>query len=273
MSNNIRFVIENAHDKAALTVTSEAQPIKNTQDKVRGRIWRSSSTSNQTITGTLTSGTFANSFVFGRHNLSSSATIKLVLKLSGSSVYDSGDKKIEELIPAGVWRVGIEPYGATYNDKINPQVGSIWFDPVAFDEYEITIKDNTNSDGYIQASRIFLGLSFEPSINMSRGVKLDWIENTEHVRTDGGSLRSDGNQGLYRQLTINLDWLNEADRTALLSNFYNAGKGSDFFVSCYPEVGGMKEIEYSFIAKRKNNLSLTNNLINNWKSQLVLVEA
>lgn len=271
--SNIRFVINNQHDTATLTATSEATPIDYTKDQKRGRVWRSTDATAQLITGTLPSPTHANSLVIGRHNFSSDATLRLILKNGAIPIYDSGSQSVEELIPCGVWRAGIDPWGATFNDQIKPQIGTLWFDIQSFDNYELTITDTANPNGFYEVSRIFLGLSFEPTVNFSMNNQLEWFEDVEHERSAGGSLHSNSSSGVYRRLTIPLDWLNEADRTALLSNFYGAGKGSDLYVSCYPEAGGMKEIEYSFIAKRENNYSVKHNIRNNWQSQLVLVEA
>ncbi len=86
-------------------------------------------------------------------------------------------------------------------------------------------------------------------------------------------MRTNGGSGSHRKLTADLHFLDDADRTALQASFYNVGKGADFYMSCYPGDGGMKEIEYSFIGKRESDLKFTHNFTNNWWTRLVVVEA
>lgn len=261
----VRFIIDNAHADATLTATSEALAIENTQNSRRAYVWRSADTEVQTITGTPTPSA-ASGFVMARHNLSSLATVQLLLKKAGTTVYDSGALSVGEPIPAGVWRAGIDPYGATYNERLDPQIFNIWFDPVFFDEYEIMINDTTNAAGFLELGQIFLGLAFEPLYGMSFGVQMQWIEQTEHQRTDGGSLRSEGTHAKHRKINFGLDWLGDTDRTAMLVDFFDAGKRSDVFISAYPEAAGMLEIEHAFVARRMNDLGFIHPFASNWTS-------
>lgn len=267
----VRFIIDNAHADAALTATSEALAIANTQNSRRAYVWRSADTAVQTITGTSVA-TAASGFVLARHNLSSLATVQLLLKKAGATVYDSGAFSVGEAIPAGVWRAGIDAYGATYNERLDPQIINIWFAAVFFDEYQIIIDDTTNPAGYLQAGQVFLGLAFEPVYGMSYGVQVQWIEQTEHQRTDGGSVRSEGTHAKHRRINFRLDWLGDTDRTAMLVDFFDAGKRSDVFISAYPEVGGMLEIEHAFVARRMNDLGFVHPFANNWTSNFTFEE-
>ena len=119
----IRFLIENFHPAATLSATSEALAAANTQDSRRAYVWRSTTTAAQTITGTIAGGGYASGLAIARHNLTSIATVQLVLKLAGAVVYDSGAVSAgAAFIPAGTWRAGIVPYGAAYNDALQPKI-------------------------------------------------------------------------------------------------------------------------------------------------------
>ncbi len=267
----VRFIIDNAHTGAALSATSEALAIENSQNSRRAYVWRSTDTTQQTITGTPTP-TAASGFAVVRHNFSALATVQLILKKDAATVYDSGALTVSEPIPAGVWRAGVDAYGATYNERLDPQIFNIWFAPVFFDEYQIIITDADNAAGFLELGQIFLGLAFEPAYGMSYGVQMQWIEQTEHQRTDGGSLRSEGTHAKHRRMTFGLNYLGDTDRTAMLVDFFDAGKRSDVFISAYPEATGMLEIEHAFVARRMTDLTFTHPFANNWASNFAFEE-
>lgn len=274
----IRFLSDSAHNTAALTVTSEAMPIENTQGSRRAFVWRSTDTAEQTISGTPAAAATATGLVLARHNLSGAASIQLILKLGATTVYDTGTVGTGEIgagdiIPAGTWRAGIDKYGATYNNLLEPQHLDLWFSAVTFDSYQIIVTDTGNADGFLQIGQIMLGEAFEPSVNMSYGLNLEWIEQTEHHRTDGGSLRSEGTHAAHRRLRIGLDWLNDADRSKLVTELFSAGKRADVYITAYPGDGGLLEIEHAFVARRMSDLGFTHPFFNNWKTQLIFEEA
>ncbi|MBL4781667.1 MAG: hypothetical protein JKX92_05440 [Porticoccaceae bacterium] len=270
---SLRFIIENQHASAVVSATSEALPASYTRDSRRAYAWRSTGTASQTISATPVAAVSANGLAIVRHNLSAGATVRLQLKLNGATVYDSAALAVGEPIPAGVWRAGIDAYGATYNELLDPQIFNHWFTVTHFDEYLIIIDDPSNLAGFLQIGQIFIGQAFEPRYNMSFGLQLEWLEQTEHLRSDAGSLRSEGTQAKHRRLHLGLDWLDPGDRTSLTVGFFAAGKGADIFVSAYPEAGGMLEIEHAFVGRRRDDLGFTHPFHNNWQTRLVFDEA
>lgn len=272
MSQNLRLIIDNTHDTATLSATSEALPIAYTQRSGRAYAWRSTSTASQVIQGTLPGTVFIDAIVLYRHNLSAAATARIeLLDSDGNVIHDTGEQSLAELIPLGIFRLGIDPWGATYNDQIPVTCSPFWLTPMAIGGYRITLSDDTNPAGFLQVGRIIAGLSFSPTFNPSYGLKLEWQENVEHRRTEGGSLRSIG-QGLARRLEMDLDYMAETDRAKLTAEFVKRGKGADVFVSVYPEQGGLKEIEHSFLARRDANYTHIHNYCANWQSSLPLLE-
>lgn len=270
--SNMRLIIDNVHDTASLTATSEALPVAYTQRNGRAYPWRSVNTATQVIEATLMGLEYLDAVVLYRHNLSASATVQIELLNGADVVHDTGVQSAAELIPPPLLRLGVDPWGASYNDKIPVAVQPYWITPTFATGYRITINDPANPGGYIQVGRVIAGLSFSPRYNFSYGVKLEWVELIEHRRTEGGSLRSIGGEGLARLLTLDLNYLSEADRTTLTTELVKRGMSADIFISAYPEQGGIKEIEHTFLARRDTSYSHTHDFYNNWQSSLPLLE-
>lgn len=269
---NLRMIIDNLHDSATLTATSQALPIAYTQRSGRSYVWRSTSTATQVITGTLTSVQPLDGLVVYRHNLSPAAMIRWELLANGSVVYDSGMVSTAELVTPPNLRVGIDPWGLTYQDALPAEQTVHWPGLRFADQYRITISDTGNPDGYIEVGRIVVGLAFSPIYNPAYGLSLTWQENAEQVRTEGGSLRTITSNGQSRLLNIDLNFLEGGDRTRLTTDLVKVGKQGDIFVSVYPEQGGIKELEHSFIARRENEYGHSARFYNIWQSQLALAE-
>lgn len=267
----MRLIIDNVHDGASLTATSEALPVAYTQRSGRAYPWRSTDTATQVIEGTLASAEYIDALVLYRHNLSATATAQVELLGDTGVVYDSGEQPLAELIPLGVFRAGIDPWGASYNDQIPVACSPFWLPVTAITGYRITLKDPANSAGFVQVGRVIVGLSFSPEYNPAYGLQLEWRENVEHRRTEGGSLRSVG-EGLARRLSLDLAFMPDNDRAKLTTDLVKRGKASDVFISVYPEQGGLKEIEHSFLARRDANYSHTHDFYANWQASLPFLE-
>lgn len=272
MSANMRLIIENVHDSAALTATSEALPVEYTQRSGRAYPWRSTDTAEQVIDATLGSTQFIDALVLYRHNLSSSATVQVELMDSTGLIYDSGQVQVAELITPPSLRVGIDPWGAAYNDSIPVQLTTLWLPIRAITGYRITIADPANPAGFLQVGRVITGLSFAPQYNPAYGVQLTWQEGAENRRTEGGSLRTISGSGLARLLNIDLNFLPEPDRTKLTTELVKRGMRADVFISLYPEQGGVKEIEHAFLARRNADYAHTHDFYANWQSSIPLLE-
>ncbi|NWO11726.1 hypothetical protein HLV40_15145 [Chromohalobacter salexigens] len=269
---NMRLIIDNVHDAASLTATSEALPVDYTQRSGRSYVWRSTDTAEQIIEATLSGTQYIDAIVLYRHNLSASATVRVELLNGGSVVYDSGASAVAELITPPSLRVGIDPWGATYNDAIPVALTMFWLPITAVTGYRITIDDPANPDGFIQVGRIISGLSFSPRYNPAYGVQLTWQEGAENRRTEAGSLRTITSNSKARLLNIDLNHLPNSDRVTLTTELVKRGMGSDVFVSLYPEQGGVKEIEHAFLAKRNSDFSSTHDFYANWQSTIPFLE-
>lgn len=266
LSPNIRLIIDNFHDSAALTATSAAMPVEYTQLSGRSYVWRSADTAEQVITATLQGGQYIDAVVIYRHNLSSAASVRVELLNGSEVVYDSGTTSAAELITPPDLRIGIDPWGATYGDKIPVPLTMFWTPITTVTGYRITLNDPANPAGFLQVSRIVAGLSFSPRINAAYGTQLTWQEGAEQRRTEGGSLRTITGSGLARLLSVDLQHLNNSDRVRLTTELVKRGMQADVFVSLYPEQGGVKEIEHAFLARRNGDYAHAHDFYSNWQS-------
>lgn len=272
MSKNLRLILRNLHDTGYVTATSEALPAAYTQRSARVRPWRSSDATEQTITTALPQAAYLNAVVLYRHNLTGAATARLELLFNGAVVYDSGLVASSDVIPLGTFRFGVDPWGATTTGAIPIQQVAFWVPTTLATGYRITLSDESNPAGALEIGRIIAGETFSPKFNLSYDLELEYQEASEHRRTEGGSLRTVGDDSLARRLPINLDFIEPHDRRRLTDQLLRIGKRGDVYISVFPESGGLDEAEYAFMARRDNNYAHTHNFYNNWTSQLTWLE-
>lgn len=275
-NGNLRIVGLNLHDTATLEVTSEEPtlPISYTQRSERALVWRSTNADEQVITGTLASGSLINTVAIIRHNLGAGGLRRIELLVDDDVVYDSGLVPTALLIPAGTWRAGVDPWGATYDDQLpgNLPQTVLWLPSLVLaTSYRITVTGG-DEDGYIEIGRIMVGEYWSPEDNMSWSPQIEWRESGEHLITEGGSLRTVGVGDLRREIAFDLDWLAETDRSRLISLLGRAGMGADLLISLYPGGAQMLELEGLMVCRRRSSVSTTHNRHNNWRSKQSFTE-
>jgi len=251
--SNLRLITINQTDLATLSALPAAVatlPVTNLQNDMRARVMRSTSTADQQILGDLPSPDVADGISLARHNFSTQATVQVRLfdgvGQTGSCVYDSGAVDVVEPIAVGVFRVGIDAWGA----KALPyaDIWTHWFPAVAYRSFEITISDGGNVDGYLQAGRLFLGLSLSPSSNFDWGSALEFIEDTRQESTAGGTLRSEGGNQ-RRRFPFDLSLMSPSDRERFVNELRRVGMMKTVLISAYPGAGGALEADHTLVAK------------------------
>lgn len=240
---NIRIVFPNDIDDASLSCSPAevaSLPVSNLQVQTRGDVWRSDGeVSSQHILGDLNGFKPISCFALIRHNLTASATYRLKLYdgsgQSGTMVYDSGAVSLDSTILGyGVYRYGIDPYGAAVLEDWPVPYFDLWFDAVVAISFDLELIDTANPDGYLQAARMVLGDTFEPFRNMDFGLSFSWREQSKQMRTEGGTLRTDAREA-FRRLRISLSRLTPAERVLVTDKMRRIGLRNDFFISCFPE--------------------------------------
>lgn len=105
------------------------------------------------------------------------------------------------------------------------------------------IADASNPDGFMSATKLWLGKYFELFYNPPVGsAELTLMDSSTGARADDGTDQVDKGWKA-RRLVINLDYVNDAtDLAALLDIANYLGLNRECFVSLYPGEGGAKEI-------------------------------
>lgn len=189
-----------------------------------------------------------------RHNLTSSATWRIQAwdgqNQTGTEVYDSGTIAATSVKSLGDLDWGVDPLGASVFDGWDEDnvFSTHWLTQITPLSMRITVSDGTNTDGYLQASRLFIGVASTPSVNVNFGLKSLWQENTKQFRSEGGSLRSDP-KPQYRQFILSMDNLTAGERSGFFENVRVVGKRQDFLVSVFPEFEGAQERDYTMSCK------------------------
>jgi hypothetical protein len=271
MANSLRMIVNNAHDGALLSATTNALPIAYTQQSKRVKPWRSDGTGEQVIEGTLPAPTLLSGGILYRNNLSAGSRVRLEILNGTATAWDSGLRSVSGVIPLGEFRFGIDKWGATSTDDLPVKESRFWFPSTLATGYRWTITDADNPDGYIEIGRIVMGPVISPKFNPSFGLSLEAEDFSQHRRTEGLSLYTIGD-GEARRLEFDLDHLIATDRQNLTRAFRRAGKRTDIYVSVFPEAGGFDEAEYAFLGRRENNWKHTHNRPKNWQSKIVIIE-
>lgn len=279
MSKNFRMIIKNEFDDCEVTpaigtTVETTLPIINMQKYSNSRVARFTTPDETKINGNFVSLKNINSFVIWRNNLSTQATIRLVLFASdnqtGAVVYDSGTVQAIESKALNELDWGIDELGASSYSGFKPVNSVLWFDPVVVKSFQLTIIDEALD--FIDIARIYCGLYFETAINMAYGASSGWIDNTINTRTAGASLWSDVSKK-FRFVKFDLKNLTEGERGKAMQSFNIASKSTDFFISCYPESGGIKERDHSFAGKFVNSPNFTTEFFNNYTAPFEIEEA
>lgn len=277
---NVRLAYPNDCDEAILAAVPAfhaSLPPTNWQDQTRGRVGRSTVTSNQVVWGNFTALRTIAMCALGRHNLTSVGTAQLKLwaglNRTGTLVYNSTALPIGSgsITPWGQQPWGRFPWGAPRSTFPAPS-WAIWFTPVGMLSFELTLNDPANPKSYLQASRLVLGNYFEPTTNMAYGAALAWKETSKLTRTEGGSLRTEASSP-YRRWSLSLDALSEVERAAFLAILQEAGMRDDIFLSCFVGVGGNKERDYQGMVKLVEMPDLAHPNFSEFSASVVFEEA
>lgn len=220
-------------------------PAANVQLEGRAQVARSASTSfgNTGWVVNFAAARAVNACVLYRHNLSATASVRVVLfdaaNLSGNLLYDSGNEDASTLWATYSW----------VTDTLAPRFSTLWL-PATYAARSalVLVRDSTNPDGYVQVKRLLMGAAITPTRQLTTGMGLEWVDQSQQQRTLAGSLRTDP-QARYRRLTGELDALPESERAALLEAAGYAGLSREVFVSVYPGAGGTQERDHALLAK------------------------
>jgi len=272
---NVRLITPNEADAATLTADPplvSTLPVENLQESSRTPARSDGLPATQIIYGNWNGPTPAAGFALIRHNLTSAGIVRLIIyeeqDQAGTVLYDSGDVLLGEDIPGwGDEDWGVFGWGGSVFDGWPVAYMNLWFTQVAGQSFEIQLSDSGNTDGYIEASRIFLGPVFEPVWNFDWRPRMGWQDDSEHIPTAGGGVRTHAVEP-YRVFELNLSFLSEGERAALNEFARNYGKRGDVFFSGYPGATGTLERDHAGQVKLLETPMPIHSLVNNWSAPL-----
>ena len=274
----IAFILENIIDDESATLLAVPTPVltlpvANLKKTNRSYVFRSTSTANQSITGNYSGGQYVSALALSRHNLTGTVRFRIFSQQyqSGTVLYDSGALVVSNFEAWGDFIWGSNAWGQEFDDEL-PSNYVLFFDEVLGASFQLDIDNTANADGYFEIARMFQGIVFQPTTNMSWKASLTWDEDTKQIRTDGGTLYSEPSLP-YRKLKFSLDWLTEQDRFTLSERMRVIGKRKDIFVSAYPDSTDLKYNEYAFVGKFTKLPVFSHNHVGNFTSSYEIEEA
>lgn len=250
MTANLRIVAPNAVDDSRCVLTcsvSQILPATNLQNVKHGRILRVAAGTGIQVKGTYGGDSVhATMMSFLRHNMESDSTFQFEGFSDAAwttKVIDTGPRVVIPSATLGFLDFGVAPLGSSLFDPYRGQKWrEVWFDDAdmvlyssdVIASWRLTLTDPTNTSGYIDLSRLWVGQHFETDSNPIYGAVLGWLDESQSFRTDGGDPHTDAAVP-YRGGKFDLQNFPEADRLAWMKLARYCGPGRrPFYLSLFP---------------------------------------
>ncbi len=245
----LRIIHTNKTDSATLSVSPSENasfPVANLTTAMRGDVLRTTGVSAQQIRAVWGSAQSVSAAALCQHNLTAAATWRVRLYSDNAfttSVYDSGTVTAYDSAGIGTLDAITDPSFIGYKNSV------LWFSAVNAQSMTIDLTDAANPAGYLSAARMIVGGYTELAYNFDWGHPLNAIDPTTQSTTLGGSLLSQDNGPIKRELQLDFARLAATDRNFMFDLIRTKGKGKDVYVSAWPGATGKKERDYQFAAK------------------------
>ena len=164
------------------------------------------------------------------------------------NVYEESVGGIPATLGWGDQPWGIDGWGGYAQNMADQDFATIWFEAVQADYYVVKLEDANNSDGYIEAGRLFIGNAFKPTYNFQWNASVDYQSETSVTRSRSGALFSD-NRPSFRILSIDLQYMSEAEGMEMLRYMKYPSNKRDAVISMYPENNATLEQETTVLGR------------------------
>jgi hypothetical protein len=241
------------------------------QTDTKGLVWRSGSTSATTLTAAWAADTSINCLFLPFTNLTTSSTIRVVVKNSvGTSLYDSGTVSA---VPYSntTW---ITATGSNYYSYGGGTSVRLYF-PSTYTtarSIEVTVTDTTNTQGYMEISRMLAGTYWQLTHNIEFGLSVEYKDSSTHYRTQSGNLLTDAGT-ITKVLSFSLGYMSTADRNLLVQVFKQNALRRPVLVSLFPaDLDKEKEVIHEIYGKLSNSGSLSHPMYTVYTTSLTIEE-
>lgn len=255
---NLRIIHDNAADRAttlAASTTAGTLVAANMQNDRKQRAHRSTGTS-VTYTMTWTNGESVGGAALPASNLTADATARVRLYSDTAGVTLIADSGFVYACPGaqlGVWD-WTQPLNANAFAYGGASKSAVWLDAHYFAKRcVIDLVDAANPAGYIDCARLVVGGWWSPqSTNASYGAQVSREDSARSKRTQAGDNPSDrGFQ--FDKMSLDLKYMKEADRAALMRIVHNVGTSRNLFLSMLPaNANPVAEQNHMIYGKRAN---------------------
>lgn len=242
---NVRLLARNLADTATITaVTAEsAYPASNLALAARGSEFRTTDASaNRQIKLTWGTSQRVDTIALCRHNLTDAATWKIYF-YSDSAWTTS----ITSTADIDAFTASLLGANATITDaNVRGLKSSVYYHSSVLTTVKsiiIEFDDAANADGYISATRLFVGEAQTVTRNAAYDAALEWAEDSQQARTLSGTLRSVALTPPYRRLALAFNHVPDGDYKTWSDVYRYCGRRADFWLDLYPGEGTTRDLE------------------------------
>lgn len=294
---NLRIIYNNLIDLGGTSLTasssmSTAVPVTNLENDLRGRVWKSA-TSSTTAVKTMLLATFSavktvTGIVLVNTNHTPAATMTVrgytgtpptlggttdTPTITGGTLeWTEGPTLCCPPAPDDGFSWGGQDLNAYHSSETN--YSRIWIPSSNAQVSTIVIEMNDTGAGtYMSASRLIVGNYWSPKYNTGYGMQSDYKDMSRSERTESGALITNVGSR-YAVMQFSLDWMEDKDRIEL--NRLNRVKGTSgsIFVSLFPDQSDNWNLEqmYQIYGRLSNTLPVTHPMYSFYSSQMEIEE-
>ncbi len=203
-----KFLYKNYIDKkyfpdyslTAQDVYNSTFPVSNIYDPLLTIVWRSGTLDTRIYLDTDASGIQPTHCILNKHNLTANATV--TIEASAINDFINPDYNFEATI---------------CEDKICAELDEL----TAYRYWSIHIVDAGNADDYIEIGHAFLGDELEIGCGFSNSFQINPVEQSQHIISATGSVFSNTIGLPYDVYELNVPWVTNAEKKALLKTMYD----------------------------------------------------
>jgi len=251
MASDLLIIYDNAVDRATVTASSTSGTtaiVNNIKNDIKGKVHRANSTSTVTFDFTWSSNQTIGAIAIPMINVSAAATMAVTVysadnwtsalqTINATSVFTYSDianwNSYNSSATANEFGIGRYSSGYLILNQNYSNVRSA----------RVVIAENTTGV-LIDTARIVMGKAWRPIRYASNGVQLTLEDTASKVRTNSGNITIDPGF-LYNNLSFEIRYMDETDRTELIKILKMVGSSKNVFVSIFPSSASRLRDDYS----------------------------